>query len=202
MLNFQSSLSHRSSQTSISRSRGLTLLELMSSISITAILAVTVLPNMNNFIVKMRVDDEISMLQRLLLITRNSAINHNSNAVLCPLNQAGQCSTQWHKDLTVFVDSNNNNQLDSSENEVVLRTKSAIKDGDTLIYGIGRKSVIYQPSGHLSGLSNGTFRYCPYQHEDKSRGVVVARSGRTYTTSDTDNDAKDETRMNQEITCD
>ena len=184
-----------------STAQGFSLLEVMVSVSIVSILSMLILPNLNDFIVRMRVDDEISMLQRMLLITRNTAINHSSNAVLCPLNNGGQCTTDWHKELSVFVDTNNNRQFDPLENESILTTKPAIKTDDILIYGIGRQSVIYQATGHLSGLSNGTFKYCPFDHQDKSRGVVVARSGRIYSTSDVDNDMKDETRTNKEIVC-
>jgi len=181
--------------------KGITLLELMTSLAVTSILTAIALPNMNDFVVKMRVDDEISMLQRLLYTTRNAAITSGERAIVCPLTQNGQCTTDWHKSLSVFIDSNNNRTFEAANNERLIVTKAAIKVGDQLIYGKGRVMVSYQPSGHLSGLSNGTFRYCPHGHEDKSRGIVIARSGRLYASSDIDNDSKDETRMNKEINC-
>jgi type IV fimbrial biogenesis protein FimT len=195
-------LSKRKQSTSPLNSSGVTLIEVMSTVSIISILAALILPNMDDFIVRIRVDSEISTINRLLLITRNAAINSQSNAVLCPLNENGQCSTEWHNKLSVFVDSNNNRKFDAHNNETILQDKAAIKANDTLIYGKMRKSIIFHPAGHLSGLSNGTFRYCPFNHEDKSRGIVIARSGRVYVTNDIDNDMKDETRMNKEITCD
>lgn len=181
--------------------KGITLLELMTSLAVTSILAAISLPNMDDFVVQMRVDNEISMLQRLLLTTRNAAINSGEKVIMCPLTEGGQCTTNWHEDLSVFIDSNNNKTFEIANNERLVVTKAAIKLGDQLIYGKGRTMVAYQPSGHLTGLSNGTFRYCPLGHEDKSRGIVIARSGRLYVTSDIDNDSKDETRMNKEITC-
>jgi type IV fimbrial biogenesis protein FimT len=185
----------------LKRQSGMTLLELVITITIISILTAIALPNMNDFIVRMRVNDEISMLQRLLLTTRNAAINSGERAIMCPLTSGGECTTDWHKELSVFIDNNNNKTFDSANNERLLVTKSAIKTGDKLIYGKGRVMVAYQPSGHLTGLSNGTFRYCPLAHDDKSRGIVIARSGRLYASSDIDNDGKDETRMNKEITC-
>jgi type IV fimbrial biogenesis protein FimT len=181
--------------------RGLTLLEVITVVSIISILVGLIVPNMEHFVVKMRVDNEISTLQRLLLLTRNSAINNNSNTILCPLDESGQCSTLWHKELSVFIDINNNRRFDPDNNEMIIRSKAAIKKNDILIYGKRRKSITFHPTGRLSGLSNGTFRYCPLHHEGKSRGIVIARSGRVYTTSDIDNDSKDETRMNKEINC-
>ncbi len=180
---------------------GFTLLELMASIAIVAILTAITLPNLNNFVVQMRVNDEISILKRLLLTTRNAAINSGERAIMCPLTSGGKCTTDWHKEISVFIDNNNNKTFDAANNEILLVTKSAIKLGDQLIYGKGRVKVAYQPSGHLTGLSNGTFRYCPLAYDDKSRGIVIARSGRFYASTDIDNDGKDETRMNKEITC-
>lgn len=185
----------------IKRQQGITLLELMATIAITSILAAIILPNMNDFIVRMRVNDEISMLKRLLLVARNSAINSGQKAIVCPLTQGGQCTTDWHKELSVFIDNNNNKQFDIADNERLIVTKSAIKLGDKLLYGKSRTMVAYQPSGHLTGLSNGTFRYCPLAHDDKSRGIIIARSGRFYESTDIDNDSKDETRSNKEISC-
>ncbi|WP_057830699.1 GspH/FimT family pseudopilin [Colwellia sp. TT2012] len=186
---------------SLKLQKGITLVELMMSLAITSILAVISLPNFNEFTVQMRVDNEISMLQRLLLTARNSAINSGEKVIMCPLTEGGQCTTNWHEVLSVFIDKNNNKTYDAANNERIVVTKAAIKLGDQLIYGKGRTMVTYRPSGHLTGLSNGTFRYCPLGHEVKSRGIVIARSGRFYVTSDIDNDSKDETRMNKEITC-
>jgi len=185
----------------LKRQKGITLLELMASIAITSILSAIALPNMSDFIVQMRVDNEISKLYRLLLTTRNAAINSGERAIICPLTSGGKCTTDWHKELSVFIDSNNNKTFEAANNERLIVTKAAIKLGDQLIYGKGRTSVSYHPSGHLSGLSNGTFRYCPLNYEDKSRGIVIARSGRLYASSDRDGDSKDKTRMNKEITC-
>ncbi len=205
MLNVKSrklkSIHRPSPKNGLRRQKGITLLELMVNIAITSILTAIALPNMSDFVVKMRVNDEVSMLQRLLFVARNSAINSGERVIVCPLTSGGKCTIGWHKELSVFIDNNNNKAFDAANNERLLVTKSAIKTGDQLIYGKGRVMVAFHPSGHLSGLSNGTFRYCPIGHEDKSRGIIIARSGRIYASSDIDNDSRDETRMNKEITC-
>jgi len=180
---------------------GMTLLELMVSISITSILTTIALPNFNVFIVQLRVDNEISRLARLLLVARNHAISSGDNVIICPLSNNGACTTNWHKELSVFVDSNGNQQLDSANNELLVATKSAIKSGDILTYAKTRTKITYQATGHLFGLSNGTLRYCPKGYQDKSRAIVVARSGRFYATTDSNSDGKDETRSKQEIVC-
>ena len=180
--------------------KGFTLIELIVSISITSILVAIAVPNFNEFIIKMRVDNEISKLHRMLLITRNAAINSGQKTIICPLDNSLQCTTQWQNELSVFVDVNNNKQFDANEN--IIRIRAEINIGDKLIYGKNRNKITFKPTGQLSGLANGTFRYCPQDHKKNSRGIVVARSGRVYQSSDIDNDGIDENRGGKEINCD
>jgi len=179
--------------------KGFTLIELMVSVSVTSILATIALPNFSEFIIKMRVDNEISHLHRMLLITRNAAINSGQKAIICPLDNNSQCSTQWQNELSVFIDVNNNKMLDANEN--VIKIRAAITIEDKLVYGKGRTKITFKPTGQLSGLANGTFRYCPQNYKNHSRGIVIARSGRVYQSSDVDNDGIDENRGNKEINC-
>ncbi len=182
--------------------KGFTLIELMVSVSVTSILTAIAVPNFGDFIVKLRVDNEISQLQRILLITRNAAINSGYKTILCPLDVNSHCTNQWHEELSAFVDVNGNKKFDSDDNEKLLSIRAAIKSQDKLVYGKGRTRITFKPTGQLSGLANGTFRYCPKDYEYNARGIVVARSGRLYQSSDIDNDGIDENRGNKEISCD
>lgn len=179
--------------------KGFTLLELLVSLSVMSILAAIAIPNFNSVIVRMRVDNEISELHRMLLVTRNTAINSGQKTILCPLDNTLQCSTQWQNELSVFIDVNDNKLFDANEKVVKVRAKIIV--GDELVYGKGRKKITFKPTGQLSGLANGTFRYCPKDYSNFSRGIIVARSGRVYQSSDIDNDGIDENRGNKEINC-
>jgi len=192
-------LKHDSLKTLFTNLKGFTLIELMVSVTVASILAVIAIPNYNDFIIKIRVDNEISQLHRMLLMTRNTAINSGQNTILCPLNIALQCSDQWKNDLSIFIDINNNKMLDI--NESVLKIKEKIPAGDKLVYGIGRTMITFKANGQLRGLANGTFRYCPKNYKEYARGIIIARSGRIYQSSDIDNDGIDENRGNIEIKC-
>ena len=183
-------------------SLGVTLIDLMVSIGITSILITIALPSFNDFIVQLRVDNEISRLARLLLTARNHAISSAENVIICPLENNGACSVNWHEQLSVFIDNNGNKQFDSADGELLIATKSPITSGDTLKYAKNRTKITYQATGHLFGLSNGTLKYCPKKYEEKSRAIVVARSGRFYATMDNNNDGYDETRSNKKVICD
>jgi type IV fimbrial biogenesis protein FimT len=180
--------------------RGITLIELMVGISISAIITSIALPNLNGFIVQLRVDNEIYRLGRLLHIARNHAINTGSHTIICPL-QNNLCTSDWHKTLSVFVDLNADHKFSQHDGDLLITTKAGIKSGDVLIYAKKRTKITYQATGHLFGLANGTFRYCPKNFEQKSRAIVIARSGRFYSSNDINKDGIDTTRSNKAITC-
>ena len=193
---------HRPFTYSYRKSLGFTLIELMTTVSLLSILTGIAIPNFSTFIVKVRVDNEISQLYRLLLITRNVAINTQQTVTVCHLNNYSKCDNNWHQELSVFIDSNANKIFEAQLNEKLVQTKTAIKLTDKLHYGIGRNGVIYAPTGRLAGWgSNGTFRYCPLSHPENNRGIRVATSGRLYVSSDIDDDDKDEDRNGKELKC-
>ncbi|MCJ8320659.1 MAG: GspH/FimT family pseudopilin [Colwellia sp.] len=186
----------------MNKCKGFTLVELMVSIIILAVLTAIVVPNFNEFVIKIRVDNEISQLHRLLLIARNSAINANQDVTLCPLDANYHCSTDWQNQIVVFIDINDDKIFSPESNEVIIRMKPAIKIADKLQYGLTRNRIKFAPTGRTTGWgSNGTLKYCPQDFDNFSRAIVVATSGRFYPSTDLDHDGKDEKRNGSEIVC-
>jgi len=182
--------------------RGFTLIELMVSVSITSLLSCIAIPNLNDFITQIRVDNEISELTRLLFISRNAAINSNSIVTLCPLDNSSKCGSDWQQPLSVFTDSNHNAIFEPSKGEQILKSKQSIKQGDKLHYGVGRTNIMFAPTGHLSGWGkNGTFRYCPQNAKEHNRAIRIATSGRLYQSTDVNHDGIDELRSGGKILC-
>ena len=182
--------------------KGFTLIELMVSVSILALLSIIALPTFNHLIIQTRVDSEITQLHRLLLTARNFSINSSFIVTVCPLDNTNVCTTNWQNEISVFTDFDSDKVYEPLLDEKIIRVKKAIKIGDTLEYGIGRNGVIYAPTGRLAGWgSNGTFKYCPENESEYSRGIRIAVSGRLYLSTDFDNDGRDELRDRTEITC-
>lgn len=171
---------------------------------------------MGDFLVKIRVDNEISEMQRLLLTARNMAINTGKNTTVCPLS-GSDCTNNWHNEISVFPNDANTlangikytgstttTDVDGNSttviNDELVKVKEAIKSGDKLQFT--HTSIIYKPSGQLlTPTIASTFKYCPKDQADRSRGIDVSISGRSYISSDTDNDGKDEDRSSNEIVC-
>ncbi len=182
--------------------KGFTLIELMVSVSITSILSCIAIPNFNDFITKMRVDNEISTLNRLLFLARNTAINSSKVVTICPLNNALKCTNNWQQELSVFIDDNANGIYEPTLKEHLLKVKTSIKKGDKLHYALGRTNIMFAPTGHLSGWGkNGTFRYCPKNSQEHNRAIRLATSGRLYQSVDKNHDGIDELRTGGKIRC-
>jgi type IV fimbrial biogenesis protein FimT len=186
----------------MNRRKGFTLMELMVSISVVMILASIGVPALASFIIEVRVDNEISLICRLLYITRNAALNENKTVTLCPLSNQNVCVNQWNSTLSVFIDSNNNKVYEPTTGERIIKVKPPIFTGDILKYGNSRNGLTYSATGHLSGWGqNATFKYCPKGYDEKSRGIVVSVSGRIYTSSDNNSTQRDKNRSGVTITC-
>lgn len=184
----------------IKNNKGFTLVELIVGIAVLGIITAIAFPSLQTLLVKMRVENEISQIHRLALIARNTAINMEQNVTLCPLNSSNVCDTNWKGELSVFIDIDNDGIYESISNETLIKVKAPIDTNDNLTY-VGFNRITYAPTGLLASTSNATFRYCPYQYTELSRGIVVSSTGRLYKTTDTDNDGKDETRAGVEINC-
>ena len=180
---------------------GFTLIETLVAIAILIILTAVGIPSMVDLLIKMRVNNEINHINRLLLLSRNTALNTNQPVTLCPLN-GNTCVNQWHLPLSVFTDANNNKVYEPLLKERLIQHKSAIAEGDKLQYGNTRKGLTYAPDGYLLGWGqNATFIYCPKDHLNKSRAITVAVSGRTYKSEYNNKKGRDETRSGKNIVC-
>ena len=169
---------------------GFTLIELMVGIAILVIISAIALPNLNNFLIKMRVDNEISKLNRMILTARNTAVSMGQTVTLCPLATDNSCSDNWGGQLSVFIDLDDDNVFDLTDGETLVKVKAKITQIDQLQYSQS-VPITYEATGLLP-TTNGNFIFCPENNTDRNRGISISRNGRATVTSDLDDDGIDE----------
>lgn len=186
----------------MNKSKGFTLLELMVSVSILMLLVTIGIPSFLNFTIEMKVDREITTLHRMVLQTKNAAVNSNTNVTICPLNNSNTCTSNWHLEITIFSDHNKNKKYEPTQDDTIIQIKEAIDPNDKLEYGKNRTALVFGPSGHLVIWGgNATFKYCPKGHKDKNRGLVISRAGRAYQSVKHKDDGLDRNRSGKIIIC-
>jgi len=177
--------------------KGFSLIELMIAIAVAAIMITIAVPSLGVFIDKMRIDNEISQLNRLVLSARNGAVSFEQNVIICPLDN-GVCTANWQNELSAFVDSNNNGTFLAAD-DVLLKVKPANTTNDVITYA-GQASIRFAPTGALTTVAS-TFLYCPNSDKTLGRAIVVSGLGRTYITTDADHNGQDEFRTGLPVIC-
>jgi type IV fimbrial biogenesis protein FimT len=155
--------------------QGVTLIELIVTISIMAILLAMGAPSFQTAMVSNRLTSQTNMLLGALSYTRSEAIKRNRNVVLTPI-----VASHWEGGWTVFVDLNADNTFDADQ-EPELQRYDAVSRGYTVEYAAfpSNARVAYRPDGRTT--SNGHFDICsPGSTCEDFRQIVIADTGRVH----------------------
>lgn len=171
----------------LSFSRGFTLIELMVTVSISAILVGIGAPMMTSVIERNAVAGHTNSFMGSISLARSEAIKRGVAVVMCrsdnPEAAAPVCAssgTAWVSGWIVFADRNNNGQMDSASanSDVLLRVQGAVTDSG----GIAQNTftnLVFRPTGLMSsGASTITFD-SKSQNSSAKLCVCIFVSGRT-----------------------
>ncbi len=173
-----STLSPAQKHLSFRLTKGFTIIELLVAITIAGVLSAIAMPSLNDILVRMRVDNEVNEMHRLLLTARNSAINTGLNTTVCPLDAYQTCTDNWENTISVFTNTTTTtNKMDGTD--ILIKIKEAVKSNDTLELSTA-EAIIYSPTGRtISGNAN-QLTYCPDGYLNESNGIDISTSGRSY----------------------
>ena len=155
---------------------GFTLLELMITLAIAAILSSLAAPSFSNMIKDNRMTTQYNELLASLSTARSEAIKRGITITLCKSNDLATpaCGGNWQDGWIVFVDDGDDGTFDVGTDEL-LKVHSALSGGNNLNYN--GDEIRYSPDGLAQGF-NGTFTLCDDRGNADRKGLIVSNTGR------------------------
>lgn len=170
------------------RNSGLTLIELLISLSIAGTLIALAAPSFASLLQNSRLTALTNEIIATLHYTRSEAIRRGERVTLCKGNIDDGCddSTKgWEQGWLIFVDQNNNGLYEETE-ETLLRVRDNIDDS---LYINANGQLKYHISYLGSGFSRtasgalplGTLAICDQRGNSDAHSIIINRSGRPRT---------------------
>jgi len=183
--------------------RGLTLVELLITLAIAALLLRIAIPGAEQLLAAQRAAAASNGIVGAVNLARSAAITFRVSVVLCP-RRDNRCGARadWPGGALIFGDANGNAQYDAGER--VFGAMPPLERGASLHWRSfrNRSYLRFEPSG-LTAWQNGHFQYCPASADVRhARQVIVNSAGRTRTARDTDGDGVREDAAGRDLTCD
>jgi len=162
------------------KGQGFTLIELIITLIISAILLAIGVPSFNSFLKDNLLTTQINELVTSINLTRSEAIKRGFSATICKSNTGTSCTGNWSDGWVVFDDQDADGTVDSGE--TIIRVHSALQGGNTLTFGSTNR-ITYSSQGISTGF-NDTFKLCDSRGATKAKGVIVSNTGRVRLASD------------------
>ena len=180
----------------MSRQQGLTLLEMLVAVAILAIILTTVAPGIQNIVIKNRITSDLNNLSAVVQRARFSAVDEQTNVVLCPTQNYTACTSSWRNAKMVFIDANGNGGRDN--NEVLIVASDPLSNANTISGITG--SLIFDEQGGIDRAA--TITLCPNNNDaNYASALLLSLYGRISVAVDSDDNGKKENLEGNELSC-
>jgi len=161
------------------RGLGLTLPELLISLSVTSIMTFTALIYLPPLIQSNRMSGEVNRFVTSLQLARSEAVKSGRRLVLCPQTKQHLCgrAADWENGWLLFASEDREWQTD----EPLILKAPPMAGFIEMRSGNHRKRIVYQPDGS-SGGTNSSFTFCDRRGLTRPRVICLSNSGRPRTT--------------------
>jgi type IV fimbrial biogenesis protein FimT len=174
------------------KQRGFTLVELIITLAVAAIVMTIGVPTFREVIRNNRIVTQTNELVTALNLARTEAIKRGIQVTMCKTNYTGatpptDCSTSaaWNDGWIIYADRGSiDGTIKTSEGDEIIMVKEAMTTGFKLgTGGTFNNWVSYLPTGSSrgsGGLSNDIFRLCLDSKTDSGREITVNTAGRVW----------------------
>ena len=177
--------------------RGFTLIELVITVSMAAIILTLGIPRFREMVLNNKMTAQINSLVSDLNLARSEAIKRGASVTLCKRNSAGtNCdnTANWNGGWIVFADQNGNGNFDDDGDtalcepaeDCLIRVTPPLPSDIRLSFS--KNIVTFDAMGASSGFS-GTFKFCDDRGAKKARATLLENNGRIRNSTDSPNDS-------------
>lgn len=163
---------------------GFTLINLLVTLAISAILATAGIPSLQTLLNNQRANNNYQQLFTLIQFTRIQSVNYSGQVLLCPSINQRDCINDWTQELMVFVDTNNDES--KNEGELLLRIKEPVLDDEEINWRASgsRRYLRFKADGSTRN-QNGRLTYCLRKGSQLyARQIIMYRTGRARRASE------------------
>lgn len=169
--------------------RGFTIVELMVTLAIAAILLAVAAPSFTLFAQKRAISQKTVQVRNALELARGLALSQRQVWTVCTVDASNSCVSSAGLRLLVFRDDNDDKDFNTGE---MLHQDIDIDSIELEISASGRPYIRFARSGEA--LESGNIEVCSTnQAVDYGRQAIVFRSGRIRLSNDSDGDGYDDT---------
>jgi len=156
------------------RSPGFTLLELLVTLAVGAVLLTLAVPAFNSVVLDSRLTSAVNRFVHGMYVARHEALKSGADVALCRSSSGTQCTPagRWETGFIVFVNRDQDDPPRVDSGEPILQVEGRLPAGAILA---NRSAFVFRPWGRSV---NGTLTFCDRRGNPSARAVVVSYTGR------------------------
>jgi type IV fimbrial biogenesis protein FimT len=161
----------------IKGNNGFTLIELMVTMAVVAVLLSAGVPTFSAMVKNNRLMTENYALRTVLNAARSEAQMQRTAVTVCRSANGINCSTgDWGAGYIAFIDLDGDLQVDDADGEQLLQGRVQDNQSVVLTYSESSDILRFDSNGNAVG-SSGTFTFCDDRGAGEARGLIISAVG-------------------------
>ena len=161
------------------KNSGFTLLELIITVALIAIVTTFAIPSITTFNKNDRLTTNINTLVGHLSLARSESIKRSQQVSVCASTDNSSCAGNWADGWLVYADTNNDGSLNGTDE--ILRVQQALGKANTITTAIGNQ-ITYDNRGFAT--ATGSFLLCDDRSGDFGKTITITATGRVRSEAD------------------